>query len=79
VVNPEGFYQDIYGTVDGDKCKVNGVGITMKLGIAGGENSPPLSTELEFGAVVRDDKNNESHDGVPVVQVFTTPDANGNF
>jgi hypothetical protein len=79
VVATEGFYAETYGTVDGDDCEVGAVTLTMYLGVAGGEKSPPLSTELEFGAVVRDDKTNESNDGKTIVQVFTTPDSDGNF
>lgn len=79
VVSTEGFYAETYGTVDDDECSVSRVSLTMYLGIAGGEKSPPLSTELEFGAVVRDNKSNESSEGTPVIQVFTTPDSDGNF
>ena len=79
VVATEGFYSETYGTVDGDDCEVNSVKLTMYLGIAGGQNSPPYSTELEFGAVVRDDKSNESSGGDAVVTTFTTPDASGQY
>ena len=79
VVATEGFYSETYGTVDGKDCEVNTVKLTMYLGVAGGQNSPPYSTELEFGAVVRDDKSNESGGGTAAVATFTTPDASGEF
>lgn len=78
-VATEGFYAETYGTVEQGDCDVKTVSLTMFLGVAGGEKSPPLSTELEFGALVRDEKTNESNEGVTVVQTFTTPDASGNF
>ena len=78
-VETSGYYAETYGTVDGDDCEVNSVSLTMYLGLAGGSKSPPYSTELEFGAIVRDDKTNESGGGAATVQVFTTPDASGNF
>jgi hypothetical protein len=79
VVSTEGFYSETYGTVDNDECKVFSVSLTMYLGITGGDKSPAFDTEQEFGVVVRDDKGHESGDGSPTIQVFTTPDSEGNY
>lgn len=75
-VAAEGEYFEVFGTLSDEECDVANATVAMLLCVTG---NPPYSTELEFGAVLMDDSDNKSNDGVTVVQVFTTPDADGNF
>jgi hypothetical protein len=71
VVAPQGPFQRIEGTIQGEECEVTSVpGITMRLGIGG---SPPYETEIEFGVVIEDATGNRSNNGVPMVQPVVTP------
>jgi hypothetical protein len=65
---------EVFGTA-GEDCDVPAVNVAMLLCVTG---DPPFETEMEFGAVLFDDRDNPSSGGEPVIEVFTTPDASGN-
>jgi hypothetical protein len=64
--------QEVQGSV-GTECKAFTANLGMRLCVTG---NPPFSTELEFGARVLDDADNQS---ALVVKSFTTPNEAGEY
>jgi hypothetical protein len=72
-VDTSGGPHEVFGT-SGDDCMVANLNASMLMCVTG---APPFSTTLEFGVVLLDDEDHASGD--PVIQVFTTPDEDGNI